>query len=368
VVLKLRYSEWEISSTEDSKPKEVMIEVTTLCNYSCIHCFRNNMFNESLGVMSKEVFNKVINELGSIDVKKVVFSGWGEPLTHPEIINFLKEVKDLGVYTVLNTNGSLLSRYADDLYRLDVDEIVVSIDSVETDVYESIRVGGMLSDVVKGLLRINYLRGYGVKPTLTLWFTMNAINFNDIIKIPLYARNLGFNRVVLSHTIPLSRDYEEAITIYGNNELITKLTEVFDKLSKEVLAVGGQISLPKSRPSTERLCPFISNRALFIRWDGYVTTCIHYAHNWRYTFSGVDRYVYAVKFGDLREEKLIDIWRKPEYIRFRFRATFFTQPSCLDCTLVTYCTYTVSNIHDCWGNSPTCAHCPYSHDITRCPL
>jgi len=326
------------------------------------------MFNESLGVMSKEVFNKVINELGSIDVKKVVFSGWGEPLTHPEIINFLKEVKDLGVYTVLNTNGSLLSRYADDLYRLDVDEIVVSIDSVETDVYESIRVGGMLSDVVKGLLRINYLRGYGVKPTLTLWFTMNAINFNDIIKIPLYARNLGFNRVVLSHTIPLSRDYEEAITIYGNNELITKLTEVFDKLSKEVLAVGGQISLPKSRPSTERLCPFISNRALFIRWDGYVTTCIHYAHNWRYTFSGVDRYVYAVKFGDLREEKLIDIWRKPEYIRFRFRATFFTQPSCLDCTLVTYCTYTVSNIHDCWGNSPTCAHCPYSHDITRCPL
>ncbi len=368
MVLKLRYSEWEISSTEDSKPKEVMIEVTTLCNYSCIHCFRNNMFNESLGVMSKEVFNKVINELGSIDVKKVVFSGWGEPLTHPEIINFLKEVKDLGVYTVLNTNGSLLSRYADDLYRLDVDEIVVSIDSVETDVYESIRVGGMLSDVVKGLLRINYLRGYGVKPTLTLWFTMNAINFNDIIKIPLYARNLGFNRVVLSHTIPLSRDYEEAITIYGNNELITKLTEVFDKLSKEVLAVGGQISLPKSRPSTERLCPFISNRALFIRWDGYVTTCIHYAHNWRYTFSGVDRYVYAVKFGDLREEKLIDIWRKPEYIRFRFRATFFTQPSCLDCTLVTYCTYTVSNIHDCWGNSPTCAHCPYSHDITRCPL
>ena len=368
MVLKLRYSEWEVSSTEDSKPKEVMIEVTTLCNYSCIHCFRNNMFNESLGVMSKEVFNKVINELGSIDVKKVVFSGWGEPLTHPEIINFLKEVKDLGVYTVLNTNGSLLSRYADDLYRLDVDEIVVSIDSVETDVYESIRVGGMLSDVVKGLLRINYLRGYGVKPTLTLWFTMNAINFNDIIKIPLYARNLGFNRVVLSHTIPLSRDYEEAITIYGNNELITKLTEVFDKLSKEVLAVGGQISLPKSRPSTERLCPFISNRALFIRWDGYVTTCIHYAHNWRYTFSGVDRYVYAVKFGDLREEKLIDIWRKPEYIRFRFRATFFTQPSCLDCTLVTYCTYTVSNIHDCWGNSPTCAHCPYSHDITRCPL
>lgn len=367
-MLRLRYSEWEISSIEDSKPEEVMIEVTTLCNYSCIHCFRNNMFNESLGIMSEEVFNKVVNELGSIGVKKVVFSGWGEPLTHPEIINFLKKVKDLGIYVVLNTNGSLLSKYADDIYRLDVDEIVISIDSVETDVYESIRVGGMLSDVVKGLLRINDLRGYGIKPILTLWFTMNTINFNDIVRIPSYAKNLGFSRVVLSHTIPLSREHEEAIAIYSNTDLTSKLTEVFDKLSKEVLAVGGHISVSRNKPVVERLCPFISNRALFIRWDGYVTPCIHYAHNWRYTFLGVDRYVYAVKFGDLRREKLIDIWRKFDYIHFRFRSTFFTQPSCLDCTLATYCTYTISNIHDCWGNSPTCAHCPYSHNITRCPI
>ncbi|MCC6022788.1 MAG: radical SAM protein [Desulfurococcaceae archaeon] len=367
-MLKLRYSEWELTLNEDSKPKEVMIEVTTLCNYSCIHCFRNNMFNESLGIMSKEVFNKVVNELGSVGVEKVVFSGWGEPLTHPEIINFLREVKDLGVYTVLNTNGSLLSRYADDIYKLEVDEVVVSVDSVETDVYESIRVGGVLSDVIKGLLRINDLRGYGVKPTLTLWFTINTINFNDIPKIASYARNLGFNRVVLSHTIPLSIEYERLLTVYSNTDLIPKLTEVFDKLSKEVLAVGGQISLPKNKVGVERLCPFINNNALFIRWDGYVTPCIHYAHNWRYTFLGVDRYVYAVKFGDLRREGLIDIWRNSEYIRFRFRSTFFTQPSCLDCTLVNYCTYTINNMHDCWGNSPTCAHCPYSHNITRCPL
>ncbi|MEM1687328.1 MAG: hypothetical protein QXR31_04535, partial [Zestosphaera sp.] len=54
-----KVGEW-ILEYVDSSPKEVMVEVTTSCNYDCIHCFRKNMLNQDL------------NKLMSIDVFKVV--------------------------------------------------------------------------------------------------------------------------------------------------------------------------------------------------------------------------------------------------------------------------------------------------------
>ncbi|MEM4567758.1 MAG: radical SAM protein [Sulfolobales archaeon] len=360
--------EWELLFKSDSKPKEVVIEVTTKCNYSCIHCFRNLMLNEVLGDMSERTFNNVVRGLDESDVRKVVFSGWGEPLTHPRILEFIKRVKDLGIYTVLNTNGFLLSKYADELFKSEIDEIVVSVDSVETDIYKSIRVGGLLSDVIKGVLRICELRGYGSKPELTMWFTMNALNLNDIPKVPSFARSLGIRKIVFSHIVPLSKKHEKDLAVYASNDLLIKLSQAFEEISKEVLAVGGYVITPKHKPIVERSCPFISNMALFIRWDGLIAPCMNYAHSWRNTFFGVERTIKAVTFGSVNEENLLNLWRKKGFVLFRFKTAFFIQPSCLDCHLSNYCSYTASNMQDCWGNTPTCAHCPYSHHIVMCPL
>ncbi|MEM4519645.1 MAG: radical SAM protein [Sulfolobales archaeon] len=360
-------SEWEFRFKSNSKPKEAVIEVTTRCNYNCIHCFRNLMFEEEAGEMNEKTFNNVIKGLTESKIEKVVFSGWGEPLTHPKIIEFINRVKDLGIYVVLNTNGSLLDKYVDELLKVEIDEVVVSVDSVETDVYRNIRLGGFLSNVLRGVLRINELRS-GYKPDMTMWFTINTINIDDVPKVPSFARSLGFRKVVFSHIIPLSKKYEKEMAIYLNSELVNKLTKSFEDVSKEVLAVGGYVVLPKHRPIVERSCPFISSKTVFIRWDGYLTPCINYAHNWRNAFYEVERTIKAVKFGNINDESLLDIWKKKEYVSFRFRTTFFTQPSCLDCNLSHYCSYTTNNMQDCWGNSPTCAHCPYSHHITMCPI
>lgn len=326
------------------------------------------MFEEVLGEMDDRTFNNVIKNIAELRIEKVVFSGWGEPLTHPKVIKYIKLVKDLGIYVAINTNGSLLNSGINELLNTGIDEIVVSVDSVETDVYKSIRVGGLLGNVLKGILKVNELRKDSYKPDLTMWFTINAMNLNDIPKVPSFARSLGFRKIVFSHIIPLSRKHEKDLAIYIDNELIDKLSKAFDEISKEVLSIGGYVIIPKHKPMVERACPFINNKAVFIRWDGYVTPCINYAHNWRNSFYEVERVIKAVKFGNINEESLIELWRKREYVSFRFKTTFFTQPSCLDCHLSHYCSYTSSNMQDCWGNSPTCAHCPYSHNIAMCPL
>lgn len=320
--------------------------------------------------MDPKFFERVVKDARSAGVKKIVFSGWGEPLIHPRILEFVELVKSKGMEVLLNTNGSLLGYYAEELLRLGVDEIVVSIDSVETDLYRAIRIGGSLPAVVKGLVKLKELRRerFSWKPVVSIQFTVNRLNYRDVLKLVGFAKLVGATRVTLSNMIPLSAEQEMKLACYNDEECLRFMERAREELGKESLDSNVAIEFPSFGMQAERRCPFVTRYAAYVRRDGGVAPCIYYAHRWRTGFMGIDREIRPVVFGNLLEKNLISIWRDPEYAEFRFRAAFFAMPSCLDCPLAPYCLYTLSNEVDCWGNTPTCAHCPYSHDMARCPL
>ncbi len=365
-----KVGEW-ILEYADSNPREIMIEVTTSCNYDCIHCFRKSMLNQSLKeFMSFEVFKTLLREASASGVEKISFSGWGEPLVHPEILNFMLEAKKGGFKVLLNTNGYLLLDYADELFRIGVDELYVSVDGVSEEVYKLIRRGGVLSRVTEGLTRLKELKltNNSFKPEIYLQFTLTKLNIHDLLELPEYVRRVGAHQAVVSNVIPLSKEFEKKLSCYGDIECMSMINELKDKLAKRIFAAGGKISLPNFNHTAERNCPFISRGACFIRFDGAVAPCIQYAHTWISNFASVTRVIKEVIFGNITKEHLLDIWRKPEYIKFRVNTYFFRMPSCFECNLREYCHITLNNESDCWGNMPTCASCPYSHDVVRCPL
>lgn len=47
-----------------------------------------------------------------------------EPLTHPRILDFIREAKADRLEVLVNTDGYFLSDYVDDLYRAGVDVIL----------------------------------------------------------------------------------------------------------------------------------------------------------------------------------------------------------------------------------------------------
>ncbi len=365
----MRLGEWIVNVDKASRPYEAMIEVTMKCNLKCIHCFRNNLM-EDLGEMELSDFKRVLSNAERAGIKKVVFSGWGEPLVHNDILEMLRLCKERGFTVLLNTNGTLLREYANDLVKLGVDEIVVSVDAVSHELYESIRVGGEIDVVTEGLIKIKELMlGKGIwKPSVSIQFTLNRRNVKELRKLIEYARIVGATHVFISNVIPLSTKSEEKIACYLSDDCLYEVKRLGMDLAKISLETKVLITLPSMSISVERSCPFITKKALFIRWDGGVSPCIYYSHNWRSAFMGVERRIKAVIFGNALKQDLRDIWLSDDYVRFRFRTYFFSMPSCLDCPLVNYCDYTLSNENDCWGNSPTCSHCPYSHGMVRCPL
>lgn len=366
----LFYDDWVISLSEKSKPKAAMVEITTRCNFSCTYCFRNTIFAENFGDMSKDVYERVLAELKHCDVQKIVFSGWGEPLVHQRFLEFCKLAKDYGFWIMITTNGSLLEKYASSIFDIGIDEIVVSLDAPKREYYELLRPKGKFSGLLRGLIKLRDLKldKNMEKPEVSIHFTITKYNCKEIPLLPSFARKLAISKITLSHVIPISKTVEERISCLSSEDSKRKLRTYIEKAALEASKYEISLSVPRDGVTGRRVCPFINKKAVFISWDGEVSPCIYYAHNWKATFFGREREVYRVTFGNVLEESLLSIWRKPEFVGFRFKTQFFDQPSCLDCELKDVCLLTATNKMDCWGNTPTCASCPYAHDIVRCPL
>lgn len=365
----IRYRDWIINIEENSTPKKLLIEVTTYCNFNCIYCFRRNMHNDKDSYMDFSLYKKIIDEASRLGVEKIIFSGWGEPLTHPEIINFLKYAKQKKLYILLNTNGSLLKEYLRDLSNSIVDEITISVDSLEKSKFRYTRRCGDINEILTSVQEINELRKKGLqsKPLISFQFTINRMNFRELLDFIELCPKLGCYKIIVSNVIPLTFEHEKTLSCYSCEECIDFIKKVKVDVARKMLEHNINIILPNTSLKTERLCPFIYDYAVYIRYDGKVSPCIYYSHDWNNVFYGIDRDIQAVIFGDLNKSSLKEVWLDKRYVRFRFTTSFMHMPSCLDCPLMEYCLLTKSNEFDCWGNTPTCAHCPYSRGFTYCP-
>ncbi|MGD8404537.1 MAG: radical SAM protein, partial [Anaerolineales bacterium] len=88
---------------------KVYIEPTVECNLDCITCFRN-AWDQPMGRMSDETFTTILESLKKLNpIPDVYFGGIGEPLFHPKTIDWIAEVKSLGVKVELITNGTTLT-------------------------------------------------------------------------------------------------------------------------------------------------------------------------------------------------------------------------------------------------------------------
>lgn len=108
---------------------KIYIEPTVACNLDCITCFRN-AWNEPNGRMSEETFAAIFESLKKMDpIPDVYFGGIGEPLFHPRTIEWIKQVKSLGVKVEMITNATMLNeKIARKVIESGLDVLWVSLD------------------------------------------------------------------------------------------------------------------------------------------------------------------------------------------------------------------------------------------------
>ena len=93
-------------------PKEIAIEVTSICNYYCPFCYKNATSKGDF--ISDEVINKLVSTIRG-NTKSLIITG-GEPTLHPRlewIISVLTEFADVAMVT----NGSILYTMNPDIIK-----------------------------------------------------------------------------------------------------------------------------------------------------------------------------------------------------------------------------------------------------------
>ena len=103
------------------------------------------------GYMDFELFKKIIDECeGHVDFIYLHF--FGEPLLHPKIINFINYAAGKGMTIALSTNATVLDeKMSRDLVQSKLDLLIISIDSLNPEVYKKIRGGGNLENILKNI-------------------------------------------------------------------------------------------------------------------------------------------------------------------------------------------------------------------------
>lgn len=122
-----------IKNINNEGPSEVVIEVTSKCNFNCDGCFNKESFAE-LGrdqYLSNTYIKEIINSAVEAKVEMIRFTG-GEPLLRPDIFDLISYAKNKGVATRLNTNASCINE--DNIKLIDkyVDSVLVSFNGFDS--------------------------------------------------------------------------------------------------------------------------------------------------------------------------------------------------------------------------------------------
>ncbi len=122
-------------------PLIVDLELTNHCNLDCVFCQRR-MSLAPKGRMSADHWRLIVDEC-AIHGAPIRISGWGEPLIHKGVVDFIKYASEQRVLTKIYTNGLLLKpELVDGLIAAGLGELQFSMQGLNAAQYEHNRRGG----------------------------------------------------------------------------------------------------------------------------------------------------------------------------------------------------------------------------------
>lgn len=140
-------------------PEIVQIESTNICNAKCVFCPRDEMHRRQ-GVMSVELFRKIVDECAALGITHVRMHNYGEAFIDRKLVDKVRYAKERGIREVgVITNGSLMTdEVARGMIEAGLDAINISVDASGREVFESTRIGLKYDTVIANIERLVRIR------------------------------------------------------------------------------------------------------------------------------------------------------------------------------------------------------------------
>ena len=105
----------------------VYVEITNICNMRCSFCHGHS---RPAGRMTREEFSHILDQLAE-HTHYIYYHLMGEPLTHPELPQFLEMAAQRGFRSVITTNGTLLKKRGAEVLSAGIHKVSISVHSFE---------------------------------------------------------------------------------------------------------------------------------------------------------------------------------------------------------------------------------------------
>lgn len=291
-------------------PVSCFIEPTNLCNLRCPLCAAGSgALRRSRGIMGIEQFEHIIGNLPG-GITDLYLWGQGEPFIAPDFLSMVSLASGRGFRTIVSTNGHFLDNPGD-IIASGLHTLIVSLDGVDPETYESYRIGGFYHKVLEGIRGVSEAAARERSgPEIELQCVVNHQNEKDLGKFKTLARSLGAHRIVFK-TLQVSSLSTEEVFLPGDQNL-TRYHKV--KHGKEM-----RLETDRQRVLRDRCLRLY--HSLQIDWEGNVVPCC-FDKNSEYTM------------GNLLGESFESIWNGERYRAFRnvLNRKGRVLPMCRNCT------------------------------------
>ena len=159
------------------------VSVTDRCDFRCTYCMVEHMqFLPKAELLTLEELERLSGAFVDLGVRKLRITG-GEPLVRRNIMSFFRTMSQrLGEgldELTLTTNGSQLSRFADQLADCGVRRVNVSLDTLDPDKFAAITRWGRLPQVLGG---INAAKAAGMRVKINT-VALKGFNENELFSL-----------------------------------------------------------------------------------------------------------------------------------------------------------------------------------------
>lgn len=286
----------------------LVISATQGCNLECLHCY-SNAKKQLQNEMKFESIKELINDLASMpwknDVSVVGLTG-GEYFMRPDALEIIDYIHVNGFKVLVSSNSLLLTdSIISKLSTYKNFKISISLDGPTVDIHEKIRGEGTFNKTVENIKK---LTGNGIfvgvnmfvyqgnihliKETIQLADELGVESFNCLNLMRVGRANSPRSKKNLIR-IPEYALYNELFSILRENSRYKNLMKN-STFANQIMGVAAGIK--------SHYCGIGTNRALYVRSNGDIYPC-------------PDTAISRFHIGNVRSEKLMDIWEKSALLK-----------------------------------------------------
>ena len=185
-------------------PVYIRLKPTNLCNHHCEYCTygsgdtsqktqnRDNVNHTDM--IPWEKLQGILRDMGGMGVKAITFSGGGEPLTYPHIVEAAQMAQRNGMDLSLITNGQLLMNERAEAFH-SAKWVRISFDSPNQEKYMALRrvSAESFQQVIKNIR--DFAANKNKSCTLGINFVVSRANYQQVYEAAKLLKSLGADNV-----------------------------------------------------------------------------------------------------------------------------------------------------------------------------